>query len=114
VKEVNSAKIIDFHIIKRLYGFIQPYRFRFWFLVFLILCMAGISPVVPLLIRYTLDHYLGLTFQSDLFRMLGWMLGALLLQTFLQFSTSYLAGYLGQTVIRDIRIQLYEKIVNLR
>jgi ATP-binding cassette subfamily B protein len=76
--------------------------------------MAGISPVVPLLIRYTLDHYLGLTFASDLVRMLGWMLGALMLQTLLQFSTSYLAGYLGQTVIRDIRIQLYEKIVNLR
>jgi ATP-binding cassette subfamily B protein len=46
--------------------------------------------------------------------MLGWMLGALSLQTGLQFSTSYLAGYLGQTVIRDIRVQLYEKIVNLR
>ncbi len=114
MKEANSGKTFDFQIIKRLYGFIQPYRFRFWFLVFLILCMAGISPVVPLLIRYTLDHYLGLTFQSDLLRMLGWMLGALLLQTGLQFSTSYLAGYLGQTVIRDIRIQLYEKIVNLR
>lgn len=114
MKEANSGKTFDFQIIKRLYGFILPYRFRFWFLVFLILCMAGISPVVPLLIRYTLDHYLGLTFQSDLLRMLGWMLGALFLQTGLQFSTSYLAGYLGQTVIRDIRIQLYEKIVNLR
>ena len=114
MKEAKSAKIIDFQIIKRLYGFILPYRFRFWFLVFLILCMAGISPVVPLLIRYTLDHYLGLTFASDLVRMLGWMLGALMLQTLFQFSTSYLAGYLGQTVIRDIRIQLYEKIVNLR
>jgi ATP-binding cassette subfamily B protein len=114
VKEAKSAQIIDFQIIQRLYGFILPYRLRFWFLVFLILCMAGISPVVPLLIRYTLDHYLGLTFASDLVRMLGWMLGALMLQTFLQFSTSYLAGYLGQTVIRDIRIQLYEKIVNLR
>ena len=114
MKEVNSGKTFDFQIIKRLYGFILPYRFRFWFLVFLILCMAGISPVVPLLIRYTLDHYLGLVYQVDLLRMLGWMLGALLLQTGLQFSTSYLAGYLGQTVIRDIRIQLYEKIVNLR
>jgi ATP-binding cassette subfamily B protein len=114
VKEAKSAKIIDFQIIQRLYGFIQHYRLRFWFLVFLILCMAGISPVVPLLIRYTLDNYLGLTFATDLLRMLGWMLGALMLQTFLQFSTSYLAGYLGQTVIRDIRIQLYEKIVNLR
>lgn len=114
MKEANSGKTFDFQIIKRLYGFIQPYRFRFWFLVFLILCMAGISPVVPLLIRYTLDNYLGLTFVSDLVRMLGWMLGALLLQTGLQFSTSYLAGYLGQTVIRDIRVQLYEKIVHLR
>ena len=114
MKEANSGKTFDFQIIRRLYGFIQPYRFRFWFLVFLILCMAGISPVVPLLIRYTLDNYLGLTFASDLVRMLGWMLGALLLQTGLQFSTSYLAGYLGQTVIRDIRVQLYEKIVNLR
>ena len=114
MKEANSGKTFDFQIIKRLYGFIQPYRFRFWFLVFLILCMAGVSPVLPLLIRYTLDHYLGLTFASDLVRMLGWMLGALMLQTLLQFSTSYLAGYLGQTVIRDIRIQLYEKIVNLR
>ena len=114
MKEAKSAKIIDFQIIQRLYGFIQHYRLRFWFLVFLILCMAGISPVVPLLIRYTLDNYLGLTFATDLLRMLGWMLGALMLQTFLQFSTSYLAGYLGQTVIRDIRIQLYEKIVNLR
>jgi len=56
VKEANSGKTFDFQIIKRLYGFIQPYRFRFWFLVFLILCMAGISPVVPLLIRYTLDN----------------------------------------------------------
>lgn len=114
MKEAKTAKIIDVQIIRRLYGFIQPYRLRFWFLVFLILCMAGISPVIPLLIRYTLDHYLGLSFQSDLLRMLGWMLLALVSQTLLQFSTAYLAGYLGQTVIRDIRVQLYEKIVNLR
>lgn len=76
--------------------------------------MAGVSPVVPLLIRYTLDHYVDVTHIQDLLRMFFIMLGVLFLQTGLQFSTSYLAGYLGQTVIRDIRVTLYQKIINLR
>ncbi|MFL0162530.1 ABC transporter ATP-binding protein [Aquirufa salirivi] len=114
MKETSSGKIVDLHIIRRIYGFIQPYKFRFWLLVFLILCMAGVSPVVPLLIRYTLDHYVDVTHIQDLLRMFFIMLGVLFLQTGLQFSTSYLAGYLGQTVIRDIRVTLYQKIINLR
>lgn len=101
-------------IIKRIYGFIQPYRLRFWFLVLLILCMAAVSPVIPLLIRFTLDHYVNLANMAELVRMFFLMIGVLLVQTSLQFSTAYLAGYLGQTVIRDIRVQLYAKIVNLR
>lgn len=76
--------------------------------------MAGVSPVVPLLIRYTLDHYVDVARIQDLLRMFFIMLGVLFLQTGLQFSTSYLAGYLGQTVIRDIRVTLYQKIINLR
>ncbi|MHA8099971.1 ABC transporter ATP-binding protein [Aquirufa aurantiipilula] len=114
MKETSSGKIVDLHIIRRIYGFIQPYKFRFWLLVFLILCMAGVSPVVPLLIRYTLDHYVDVTHIQDLLRMFFIMLGVLFLQTGLQFSTSYFAGYLGQTVIRDIRVTLYQKIINLR
>ncbi|AWL09703.1 Lipid A export ATP-binding/permease protein MsbA [Aquirufa nivalisilvae] len=76
--------------------------------------MASVSPVVPLLIRYTLDHYVDVARIQDLLRMFFIMLGVLFLQTGLQFSTSYLAGYLGQTVIRDIRVTLYQKIINLR
>lgn len=76
--------------------------------------MAAVSPAVPLLIRYTLDHYVSADQISNLIRMFFYMLGVLFLHTGLQFSTSYLAGYLGQTVIKDIRVQLYTKIVNLK
>lgn len=109
-----AGKIVDWNIFKRIYAFIGPYKFRFWFLVFLILCMALVSPVVPLLIRYTIDHYIGAEFQSQLSTMFVLMLAFLLIQTGLQFSTSYLAGHLGQTIIKDIRSQLYRKIVHLR
>ena len=114
MKDSSQGEIVDIRIIRRIYGFLKPYQFSFWLLVFLILCMAVVSPVVPLLIRYTLDHYVSVDQISNLFRMFFYMLGVLFLHTGLQFSTSYLAGYLGQTVIRDIRVQLYTKIVHLK
>jgi ATP-binding cassette subfamily B protein len=114
LKDSTQGKIVDLRIIRRIYGFLKPYQFTFWLLVFLILCMAAVSPAVPLLIRYTLDHYVSTDQISNLIRMFFYMLGVLFLHTGLQFSTSYLAGYLGQTVIKDIRVQLYTKIVNLK
>jgi ATP-binding cassette subfamily B protein len=114
MKEKEIGKIVDWHIIRRIYGFIQPYKFRFWFLVLLILGTAGVSPVIPLMIRFTLDNYVSLGHMAELMQQFMLMIGVLLVQTSLQFSTSYLAGFLGQTVIRDIRVQLYAKIVHLR
>ena len=114
MKDSTQGKIVDLRIIRRIYGFLKPYQLTFWLLVFLILCMAAVSPAVPLLIRYTLDHYVSTDQISNLIRMFFYMLGVLFLHTGLQFSTSYLAGYLGQTVIKDIRVQLYNKIVHLK
>lgn len=112
--EKLSGKIIDWRIIRRLYGFAKPYKTQFWLLVVLILCMAGVSPLIPLLIRHTLDNYVSIDKYQDLIRMFFIMLGVLFTQTGLQFTTSYLAGNLGQTVIKDIRVQLYEKILKLK
>ncbi len=114
LKDKESGKIVDLQIIRRIYGFIKPYKSRFWFLVGLLLCMAGVSPVIPLMIRYTLDHSVSLDKMADLLRLFFIMIAVLFAQTGLQFSTSYLAGYLGQTVIRDIRVKLYAKIVDLK
>jgi ATP-binding cassette subfamily B protein len=114
LKESASGKIVDLYIIRRIYGFIRPYWLKFWLLVLLILAMAAVSPAIPLLIRYTLDHYVSADKMQELIQMFGYMIAVLFLQTGLQFSTSYLAGFLGQTVIRDIRVQLYAKIVHLK
>lgn len=114
MSEKEFGKIVDWHIIRRIYGFIQPYKLRFWFLVLLILGTAGVSPLIPLMIRFTLDNYVSLGHMAELLQQFMLMILVLLVQTSLQFSTSYLAGFLGQTVIRDIRVQLYAKIVHLR
>ncbi len=112
--EEKSGQIFDFQILKRIYGFIRPYKVRFWSLVALIMVMACVVPLNPLLIRQTIDNQIARGDYNGLTLMLLAMLGILLLQGLLQFVTSYLAGWLGQTVIRDIRVQLYQKILHLR
>ncbi|WP_044174167.1 ABC transporter ATP-binding protein [Flectobacillus major] len=113
-QEEKSGQIFDFQILRRIYGFIKPYKLRFWSLVLLIMVMACVVPLNPLLIRQTIDNEIAKGDYNGLTIMLLAMLGVLLVQGLLQFVTSYMAGWLGQTVIRDIRVQLYQKILYLR
>jgi ATP-binding cassette, subfamily B, multidrug efflux pump len=113
-KETKSGRIFDVQILKRLFTFVKPYSRQFYTLVFLILLMAVLTPLTPLLIRYTLDHHVALGNYAGLTNMLLVMMGLQVVQSFAQYANTYLSGWLGQNIIRDIRIQLYEKILHLR
>ncbi len=113
-EEKVSGKIVDWDIIKRLFQFIKPYQTKFISLVVLILLGAILAPLTPLLIRYTIDHHITTNDHAGLTTMMALMIVVLVVQGIAQFANSYLSGWLGQTIIRDIRVQLYEKILYLR
>lgn len=113
-EENVSGKIMDWRIIRRLFSFIRPHRGKFTGLVVLILLSAGLAPLLPLLIRRSIDRYVAASDLPGLSLMLGLMVVTLVVQALVQFASSYLSGWLGQTIIRDIRVQLYEKILHLR
>jgi ATP-binding cassette subfamily B protein len=109
-----SGRIFDWVILRRLYDFIRPYRGRFYLLVSVIMLSACLAPLSPLLIRYTIDNVIAMGDYARLTQMLIVMIGVLIVQAVVQFSNTYLSGWLGQNIIRDIRVQLYQKIINLR
>jgi ATP-binding cassette subfamily B protein len=113
-EEKVSGKIFDRAVLKRLITFISPYKGKFTLLVVIILISAGLSPALPLLIKYTIDTPISQGDQQGLTRMLLIMIGLLFASSLLAFFNTYLAGWLGQSIIRDIRIQLYEKIMGLK
>lgn len=75
---------------------------------------ACLAPLTPLLIRYTIDNVIAQGDYQRLTLMLIVMIGVLVVQAIVQFYNTYLSGWLGQYVIRDIRTQLYRKILHLR
>lgn len=109
-----SGNIFDWAVLKRLFQFIRPYQFRFYTLVFVILLGAALAPALPLLISQTIDGPVSAGDYTGLAKMMLIMVGILVLQSLIQFVNTYLAGWLGQNIIRDIRIQLYQKIIHLR
>lgn len=113
-EEKKSGQIFDLVTLRRLYAFIRPYQRQFYFLVFVILLGACLSPLTPLLIRYTIDNQVVAGDYAGLTRMLLIMVTVLALSAMVQFTSTYMSGWLGQYIIRDIRIQLYRKILSLR
>ena len=112
--EEKSGRIFDLTILRRLFGFIRPYRGRFFGLVFLIILLALLVPATPLLIQFTIDRHVMTGNYAGLTTMLFILIGILVMQAVIQFCNTYLSGWLGQHIIRDIRVQLFRHLLNLR
>ena len=113
-EKVNSGNIIDMQVLKRLMRFVKPYNGKFYLLIFLTVALGIIAPLRPLFIQLTLDNYVALGDYSGLVLMTSLLIGLLILQAIVQYLHTYISGWLGQYVIRDIRIQLYRHLVKLR
>ena len=106
-------KIFDLGLMRRLLRYARPYRRLFYISVALAILLAAIAPVRPYLIQITVDRYIA----SNLLQMVIWItviqVGILLIETLMRFSFSYLTSVLGQSVIRDMRMEVYRKIISL-
>jgi len=109
-----AGKAYDSKLLGRLAKYIRPYRGIFWISVFLTILLAAVAPALPLLIEHTLDKYILAGDSSGLNTMLIAMLGLLVAQTIIRYYHTLTTNTLGQSVIRDIRIQIFNHISNLR
>jgi ATP-binding cassette, subfamily B, multidrug efflux pump len=113
-EQVSSGNIIDFRVLKRIMKFVTPYKGRFYLLVFLTIFIGLLSPVRPMLIQWTLDHDVVEGDYNGMVTMMLILVGLLIVQSVGQYVHTYMSGWMGQQVIRDIRTKLYQHLINLR
>jgi len=113
-KAVKSGKIFDGQTLRRLFPYIKPYKNSFFFLVGLTIFLGFLSPLRPILIQYAIDGFVSTGDQQGLLQLVLVMIGLLIVQAIGTYFQTYLSTWLGQTIIRDIRLKLYEHILKLR
>jgi len=101
-------------LLKRVFQYVKPYRRIFIWSVILTILLAVVAPVRPFLIKYTLDNYILKGQYSGLVMMTVVMLVLLVVQSVIQYSHTLLTNTLGQSAIRDLRINVFNHITKLR
>lgn len=111
---VVSGNLFDIKILSRLFQFVKPYRNLFYTQVALTLTGAVLASVKPYLVKVAIDDKIANHDLNGLYVMIGLMVLVLVVQAFMQYFDTYLAGKLGQTIIRDIRIRLFKHLLKFR
>ena len=113
-EKVSSGNIIDWSVLNRLMKFVSPYKGRFILVIVLTLILGVLAPTRPILIQYTLDHDVAFGKYDAMVRMMVILMVLLVINSIAQYFHTYISGWLGQQVIRDIRMKLYQHIISLR
>ncbi|HZY78317.1 MAG TPA: ABC transporter ATP-binding protein [Cyclobacteriaceae bacterium] len=113
-EKVSSGNIIDFKVLGRILHFVKPYKVHFYIVIALTFVLGVLGPLKVLLIQYTLDHHVAFGNYEAMLYMVMWMFIVLIAHSGFQYVHTYLSGRIGQYVIRDIRVKLYQHLVGLR
>lgn len=109
-----TGKALDIDLLSRVLKYVKPYQGRFIFTFFLTIGLAAISPLRPMLIQYAFDNYIVIPDPDGLLVMTLLIVGVLLLEALTYYFYTYSANWLGQTVIKDIRLEIYQHINSLK
>lgn len=110
---LTLKRIFDFSLLRRLFSFAVPYKGSFYLSMVLTVVLAVLSPLRPYLIQVTVDKYIANQWMRMLIIITVVQIGVLLLETLVRFFFSYLTNWLGQSVVKDLRVTVYKKIVRL-
>lgn len=109
-----SGNIIDVQILKRLFVFARPYIKEFYLVTFLTIALALLTPIRPKLIQIAIDNHVAFGDYAGLVNWIIVLLVLLLVQAVVQYYHTYLSSWLGQYIIKDIRVKLFRHLQNLK
>ena len=106
--------VADFTLIKRILRYVIPYKVTFFVALFLTISLGGLSLARPILIMIAVDDYIVPADLDGLGRITILLVVLFVLEAFVQFVQSYMANWLGQTVIKDLRVEVFKHISKFR
>lgn len=110
----TTGNAFDTRLFKRLISFTKPYRGTFYFVALSAILTAVVAIGMPYLIKVAIDdHIIPREFQGFM-TVIGLMVAVLIADVLLQLSFIYYANWLGQQVIRDLRLKLFDHMLGFK
>ncbi|MGB1038596.1 MAG: ABC transporter ATP-binding protein [Bacteroidia bacterium] len=104
---------LDFKIIARIIKLSKPHRKLLWTAIFLTFLLTILAPIRPMLVQYTLDTHVASKNSEGILLFSIYILVHLILHSTSIFAHTYVTNLLGQSVILDLRMKVYNHILSL-
>ena len=96
-----------------MFQYAAPYKKKFYLSVILAVLLAVITPVRPMLIQLTVNKYIANSLADMLINITLIQTGLIIIETAMRFLFSFTTALLGQSVVKDLRVATYKKIMGL-
>lgn len=106
-------KALDFALLKRLLAFLKPYKKWINLAILLTIVTSALGPLRPYLTKIAVDDYIATSNKEGLISIILIIFSLLLIHGLTRFGLTYLMQWVGQNVIYDLRIKLFEHIQSL-
>ncbi len=110
----KTGQVFDWQVLRRLLGYVLPYRGVFIGLIVLTVATAALGTLRPFLIQRMVDVSIEQGDRTGLNHMFLWLLGLLVAHAGVSYLQTYYGGWLGQYIVRDIRTDLYRHLLGLK
>jgi len=109
-----TGKAFDGEIFKRLMGFAKNYKWHFFVGSASAVLLSLVAVVKPILLQEIVNNYFENKNREGLFYFSILMVVFLIAEVFLQFIFIYKVNWLGQNIIKDIRVQLQQHMLQFK
>ncbi|WP_299115355.1 ABC transporter ATP-binding protein [uncultured Winogradskyella sp.] len=110
----NQKKIFDISLFKRLLNYIKPYRLIFIVSLICVIGLAVFGATRPYVLKEAIDTQISLKKYDGFLFYIVLMLGLLVLEVICQLLFIYYASWLGQSVVKDIRVKLFKHMLKFK
>lgn len=110
----DTGRAFDTRLFKRLLAHTKPYRLTFYGVALAAVLISGFAILTPIILQRIIDNAIVDSNAEQLLYLTMAMLGALMGQVISQLLFNYYANWLGESVIKDVRINLFHRMLGFR
>ena len=110
----DSGKAFDLKLFKRLLGHTNNYRGTFIYVAIAAVVMSVLGVLRPLIMQKAIDESIVPKDMENLVFYISLMIGILMLEVIFMLTFIFFTNWLGQSVIRDIRVKLFKLMLSFK
>ena len=112
--EKVRGKIFDVKLFSKLLVFVKPYNKTFYGVMFTAILISLFSTLTPYLLKVVVDDYILVKNYEGMQLIILLMMLALLFEVIFMYLFTFYANWLGQKVIKDLRVSVFKKIIKFK